>query len=730
MRNRFEALRGGVAQESSDVTDTPIPYLLINTPLTDPTTPYHSLSYVIGAAVEAGHKDFSCFDANIEALTFLTQECNVDALIRRSEKLCKAIEAGERLTRADELAYRYALKGAGLTAEAVAKAIATMQGPEQFYDYRHYRQAVLVLTRWLDLLSIDGFPGQFSSNFGLRGLTGSFSSLADLTNPLFIDRLVRPFLIYFDGPFQQVLSRAPWTLVGLSVNFISQLPFAVWMCNRIRRELPDTTICLGGTEITDVVKGLAVKQRLWDLFPSVDVIVVGEGETAFVEILDSIKRKRGLPKGSPGILLADDPVAIVSPSNVRYEDLKRLPIPRYDVWDYKQYWSPEPVLLYSPTRGCYWNRCTFCDYGLNTDKPTSPSRQRPIDIAVKELMDINDFARTIYFSVDTISPAYLGNIARAMIQAKLRFQWSAEVRLERALARGLADELSEAGCLALAFGYESGSKRILNLIDKGVNLDAVPEMLRELRRVGIGAQMMGFIGFPRETLQDAHATFEFLLENRDFWTVAGIGDFVLTPGAIVAKRFREFGIQWVGPKPGDDIVRSLCWIDEDGHRRGIGEARNSSISDFAKSVSRFTFTRPFVGGIDSAHTILYFGKFGVQLIPSAFLDTADTECLVVSTLYSSPFKNVDNFITASDVMAFRQERLDAGAATSFGDVCNWLAEVRARGPSVSEHAGSVLEILPSGELLTVDNQEAAFLGDGRSAYKKLRDMLLQGHGVA
>jgi hypothetical protein len=460
------------------------------------------------------------------------------------------------------------------------------------------------------------------------------------------------------------------------------------------------------------------------------VIVIGEGETAFVEILDSIKEKKTLPRGSAGILLADNPVATMLPSNVRYEDLKQLPQPRYDIWDYDQYWSPEPVLLYSPTRGCYWNRCTFCDYGLNTDRPTSPSRQRPVDIAIKELAEIRRIARTLYFSVDTISPAYLRNISSAMTQAKLRFQWSAEIRLERKLAHGLADELAQSGCVALAFGYESGSQRVLSLIDKGVNLDAVPDMLRELKRVGIGAQMMGFIGFPGERLDDAHATFKFLLENRDFWTLAGIGDFVLTPGAIVAKRSRDFGIQSVGPLAGHDIVRHLCWIDEDGRRRGIGEARNDSISALAKSISRFTFNRPFVGGTDSSHTILYFGKFGAQLIPPAFLDINDTEHLVEPVLYSTHFQNVDNFTTVAHIIAFRRERLHADIPTSFGDVCDWLAEVREESLSFSERAGSVLEILPSGEFLTVDTQEPDLLGDRGSAYKQLRDMILQGHGVA
>ena len=44
-----------------------IRYLLVNLPLTDPTVPYHSISYLVGATSNAGYTNFSCVDANIQA---------------------------------------------------------------------------------------------------------------------------------------------------------------------------------------------------------------------------------------------------------------------------------------------------------------------------------------------------------------------------------------------------------------------------------------------------------------------------------------------------------------------------------------------------------------------------------------------------------------------------------------------------------------------------------------
>ena len=63
---------------------TDIPYLLVNPPLTDPTQPYHSISYLVGAARAAGFTGGRCLDANIDALNHLARPENVGPLLERA----------------------------------------------------------------------------------------------------------------------------------------------------------------------------------------------------------------------------------------------------------------------------------------------------------------------------------------------------------------------------------------------------------------------------------------------------------------------------------------------------------------------------------------------------------------------------------------------------------------------------------------------------------------------
>lgn len=703
-----------------------VSYLLINPPLTDPTTPYHSISYLVGAATSAGYRNFSCLDANIASLNYLTESDQVADLLATCKSIRLKLERKNRLTRGEQLLYRYALKSVGLHEDSVVRAIEILKSADSFYNYKSYRQAVLILRRWLSAMSVYGFPGQFGNDFLFNPAgIGNFASIKDLTDVDYLEQLMRPFSAYFNGPFTQILQNRSWDVVGLSVNYLSQLPCAIFAARLIRSLCPTTFLCLGGTEISDDVKYLANPQAIWTLFPNADALVAGEGETAFVEILDAVAGRKPSLQNTPGILLPADPQTATRPS-VKYEDLGCLASPRYDIWDWDEYWSPEPCILYSPTRGCYWNKCTFCDYGLNTDSPTSPSRERPIETAIRDLQGIIAIGRTVYLAVDAISPRYLRKLANAIVSAGLVIRWSAELRLEPSFSRGLADEMKQAGCVAVSLGYESGSQRVLNLIDKGVHLDQVPVILRDLARVGIGVQMMGFIGFPSETPDEAHATFDFLQRYRKYWTLAGIGDFVLTQGSIIAKRYRDFGITKIGAYAGDDIVRMIHWKDASGCSPKSEETRTDTINEMAQSLRRFVYDRPFVGGIDSAHSILYFARYGPSLVPADEDENESRSTALATVRYRTPLHAVEEFLDIEDLKDYRSQQLKSGKTVSMESVKEWLSEYAYEASVGNGQLHEIVEIYPSGDFISASGED--FMGS--EAYRTLKNLLLAGRGIS
>ncbi|MFJ7157840.1 B12-binding domain-containing radical SAM protein [Streptomyces sp. NPDC101118] len=680
-----------------------VPYLLVNPPVTDPTTPYHSIPYLVGAAREAGHGAYGCVDANLDAFEYLADPARFGAALaaaRRTRAEIGARSAAPR--RDDEIRYRQTLAAEGLTDTAARDAIGVFRDPELFYHPPTYAQAVAVMSRWWELLALEMPPGA-PDRFSMRAKsTVNLCSTADLADPAVAAAVARPFEGYFADVFVPRLRERPWALVGLSVNYTSQLPVALRMARLIRTVLPDTVIVFGGTEVGDVVKYAPDAGAPWRVFRDADLIVPGEGESALVGILDALAD--GAVRGGTGFDGVGGVMTRTRPDpEIAYGSVAGLAGPAYDVWDWERYWSPEPVVLYSPTRGCYWNKCTFCDYGLNTDRPTSPSRERPVPAVLADLREARRYGRTLYFAVDAMSPRYLRTLAAALADSSLGLRWAAELRLERTFPeRAVGELLAASGCVAVSFGYESGTQRVLDLIDKGVRIDLVPDVLAELARNGIAAQMMGFTGFPTETEAEALATYEFLQHHDKLWTTAGIGVFSLTPGSIVAKDPGRFGIDLLPPSASDDIRRYVPWRDRASGEVHWPEPEDPRIPrEYVASTRKATFDRPFVGGIDSAHSLLYYARYGRGLLPEPPAEGRRREeeprvRLVGEPVLTVPFASVEALTGVGDLMAEVGRRSREHLDTTSGAYGDWLA-----GPGAARPGSCGVLVLAHGELVEV-----------------------------
>lgn len=582
-------------------------YLLITPPITDPTSPYHSLAYLIGHAKSQGFQNGEALDLNVAVFEELAKPIHVKSLLDRAQRIINNPQGTHnRLHRMREAiaheSYRF-------EPESVQRAISTLRNEDEFYQYDIYWKAVEILERWQRLLSIDGFPGQFK-NFSLdTSLGANFNSSHDMANRDFLRLVNMPFEPGYNEVLDKRLQR-PFDLIGVSINYISQLPFGLEVLRRCKALQPTAKLIVGGTDVSDIVKYAKDMTSVWRVFGDCDAIIAGEGESAFVSILESVANDTSIENGL-GVALQGQH----EKPAYKNEDLRNIGGPDYSIYDVQSYWSPSPVLVYSPTRGCYWNKCTFCDYGLNFDMPTSPSREVSLDGFIADLRRVLSITPFVYFAVDAMSPSFLRRMCLAIERSSIDIQWSAELRLETKISDpNLAYMLKNAGCVAISFGLESASQRILELIDKGVQIGNVPSVLKSLKDVDIGAQMMAFTGFPSETELEAQTTFDFLREQKNNWALAMVGEFGLTQGAIVAKSPELFGVSKVFAAGGDDIPRQMLWESGGGITRDRDGVLGLARPSLPMNLQSATLDRPWVGGIDAAHSILYFSRYGSQLL--------------------------------------------------------------------------------------------------------------------
>jgi hypothetical protein len=343
-------------------------------------------------------------------------------------------------------------------------------------------------------------------------------------------------------------------------------------------------------------------------------------------------------------------------------------------------------------------------------------------MVMSDLESMAVVGRNVYFAVDAMSPRYIRTLAEAMSKVPEPMRWSAELRLERTFPRrDIGELLGKAGCVAVSFGYESGSQRILDAIDKGVAVQTVRGILQGLVDHGVAAQMMGFTGFPSEQESEARETYEFLIRNGDVWSLACIGDFTLTPGSIVAKEPDRFGIEMVSLPAEYDVRRYLAWRNvEDGTTHWPGDPVRRISPSLVGGIRRCLDNRPFVGGIDSFHSLLYFGRYGTDLFPKTSSEVPVDQPVEVNTT-EVPFDSVDDFTNMGDLESAHASLHRTADGVSYRRMADWLRE-----PGKSVKGKSAVAILRSGLAVSLPPSEA---GASRETLNKILRMLSELSGA-
>ncbi len=588
--------------------------VLAHPPLDDPTIPYHATAYLAGHLAYCGFSDVIIRDVNVELVNWTFEPATFAAFHQEAARRVHAFEQRSALSFAEQEEYLDLWRRNPPSLEALERAVAGMRDRESFLSYPNYQRFRKDILHYFHMLGALGFPSEVS-NFS-QVTRGRFSpyTFRDLFDEDLTARACQVFDRFLEERLATDREFADADCLGISIVYDHQLFSSLHMARWAKRRWPDKQVLLGGTAISQLYKYLREKELLKRFFHLCDGIVVGEGETALCQIADA--GGRIVPGMKVNNLVSYDRAAdrLHLPEFVHYENVAALgrPLFRYP-WDL--YLAPERGINYSPTRGCYWNRCTFCDYGLNTSKPTSPWRERQVDQAIDDLREAvrETGARYVYFAVDVMSPAYLERLSDALIEARLDIRWSAELRLEKVFSRRLCDKLVQSGCVCVSFGMESGSQRILDLIDKGTKVAFMGETMKNFAEAGAAVQLMAFSDFPSETPAEKEETCRFVREHDPYWATGGLGTFVLTGTAAVARDPGRFGVRLV-EREDVDVLRALDYEVEHDSRDAesksmLTEDRDASF-DSRGGIFPAVLGRPWAGGTDSLHTMIYYDHYG------------------------------------------------------------------------------------------------------------------------
>ena len=308
-------------------------------------------------------------------------------------------------------------------------------------------------------------------------------------------------------------------VVGLS--FVSQnAERAVNAVRKIRSEWKDVPIVAGGHHVTAFPWWLS--ERTGEQVYS----VMGEGERAFYSFCLAVKEKKSF-RNIPGVgySIIDSDVVDYKMNGVLSSDepLDNLPMPTWDKFVFER---GEAHIFTS--RGCPFD-CVFCSSSCFWGKTRYHSPMRVYN-EIRELhLEHGVGAINIYDDLFAVNSKRVGAIRNLVMKdprlrdAGIRFSCLGRAS---ALTDRILEELKGLGVAAMAFGFESGSDRVLKYL-KGpsASVESNVRAAKMVKAAGIGLVGSVIYGVPGETMEEALQTV-LMVKEMDM----GIGEaYLATP---------------------------------------------------------------------------------------------------------------------------------------------------------------------------------------------------------
>jgi radical SAM superfamily enzyme YgiQ (UPF0313 family) len=350
-------------------------------------------------------------------------------------------------------------------------------------------------------------------------------------------------------------------IIGLTSTTVNRFN-TINTAKYIKSILPNVKLILGGRHFSYIPEN-----TLYNV-PEVDFVVSGEGEISLLELVNCIRSNgyfdkiKGLTYRNNLNIIRNHP----REAHSRIDDFDLLSeedlniIGRYSLSVPMRHFRYDsiPILV---GRGCP-NRCTFCVQRSDTYRVRSTdSIMREIDRKYRQTG-----SRFISF-IDpalTIRKRFVYELCEALDDYPVDFMWYCEGRADTPVET--VKRMSSSGCIAIDFALESGSLRVLNAIQKDINLDQIKSFAKLCHSLDIKTLVFTMVSMPEETEEDAQMTLEFLRAISPFVHTCVNAVTQIFVGTKLEIQAREKGI----------LPDSFSWFDE-SFRQPIKEFGPSTI---------------------------------------------------------------------------------------------------------------------------------------------------------
>jgi ribosomal peptide maturation radical SAM protein 1 len=337
--------------------------------------------------------------------------------------------------------------------------------------------------------------------------------------------------------YLDALSLENLALAGFSICFSQLLP-SIYMAREIKLRSRKTKVVFGGSSCSG-----NLGKSLLDHFPEIDFTIDGEGEETLYRLYSFLSGETStLP---PQVSSRED--IEIEQKSVAPLDLNTLPVP-----DFHNYFShmrrlfpgqpfiPELPIEFS--RGCWWNKCSFCNLNLQWHNYRHKSGAKMVS-ETKELVNTHE-SLSFTFTDNALPPVEADHFFEDMSQSGIDLDFFAEIRSIQSRKR--LKLYKNGGLNTVQVGIEALSTSLLKKLKKGTSTIENIAVMKICSELKIELQGNLIVEFPSTTKEDVAET----LHNLEYvlpFAPLDTATFFLGYGSPVHAECKKFGIQAVLP---------------------------------------------------------------------------------------------------------------------------------------------------------------------------------------
>lgn len=316
----------------------------------------------------------------------------------------------------------------------------------------------------------------------------------------FIKVLDNELALFFDvlsDYMDDLFEKSTPQVLGLSL-FNSNIAPSLFVAKKLKEKHPEAMVVVGGGIFADQLfpGGPNFNSLMKEMGQYIDKVIVGEGEILFLQLLNGELNEEQFIYDSNKDLKGK-----VEFSELRTPDFDDLDIDRY------------PYLSTFISRSCPF-QCHFCSETIQWGK----YRKRSIPEAVNEMIELSTkYNRSLFLLGDSLLDPVVTNLSNEIIQVGAKVYFDGYLRVSKSASEPENALLwRSAGFYRARLGIESGSDRVLKLMNKGINKAEIRRTLKNLATAGIKTTTYWIAGFPGETAEDFQETLDLLVELNEY----------------------------------------------------------------------------------------------------------------------------------------------------------------------------------------------------------------------